>query len=62
MSVERVFKWTCDEPGCETIVEKGPYGFPEGWYGRHPEILKGRPSTTHSCPKHDHPKAEGYFR
>ena len=58
MSVERIFRWTCDYPpiniglsshpaaqGCGRTAEHGNYGLPPGWIA----IDIGTMGTVHAC-------------
>jgi len=46
MSVERVFKWTCNR--CGKIVERSPYGLPKDWIYL-PALINKRSSVQHLC-------------
>lgn len=44
MSVDRIWRWRCDAPGCGAVAEVDDYGLPRGWI-----FVKGRP-VSHRCP------------
>lgn len=51
MSVERLFHWKCDEPGCTTeVVEKHDYGLPPGWKWDTVGSLNHGQRIVHFCP------------
>lgn len=50
MSFERIWKWKCDEPGCDAEKTFQKFGLPRGWVWVKSKEAGGR--FTHRCRDH----------